>query len=141
MQLELGSYVDDDDILMYSHTLEEHKEHLRILLHTFNEKKLSAKPKSIQLIEEFRDLSLGVILFGHSVSLKRIETSKRRRTTLVSLSLMVGLQLYVPKDDGMGSQILGETHSSKFLVLPSATKMYQDLKKNVLVVRYEESDS
>ncbi|XP_058775585.1 uncharacterized protein LOC131649851 [Vicia villosa] len=74
-----------DDILVYSHTPEDHKEHLQIVLPTLREKQLYAKFKH-GLLEKFRNLNLqfewtpnGVLISNLSIQnelRERIQTSQ-----------------------------------------------------------------
>ena len=47
-------------------------------------------------------------------------------------------RICVPKDEEMRKQILSEAHETPYSVHPGATKMYKDLKNELLVARNEE---
>ena len=63
-----------DDILIYSHTKEEHEEHLRLVLRKLQEKQLYAKFKKYEFwLEKVSFLGHVVSKDGNSVDLSKIE--------------------------------------------------------------------
>ena len=46
-------------------------------------------------------------------------------------------RIYVPEIEHLRQLILREAHDSAYSIHPGSTKMYQDLKEKVLVVRFE----
>ncbi|XP_070044822.1 uncharacterized mitochondrial protein AtMg00860-like [Nicotiana tomentosiformis] len=86
-----------DDILIYSHSLEEHEQHLRVVLQTLREKKLYAK---FSKCEFWLDL---VAFLGHGVSGEGIKVDPRkieevqswpRPTTTTKMRSFLGLAGY-----------------------------------------------
>jgi len=43
--------------------------------------------------------------------------------------IVIDKQIYLPDDKVFKDEVLNEAHESKFIVCPSSTKMYQDLKE------------
>lgn len=65
-----------DNILIYSHTMEEHKEHLRLVLQTLREHQLYAKFNKCDFFkEEIQYLGHIIIREGITVDPKKIRTT------------------------------------------------------------------
>lgn len=43
--------------------------------------------------------------------------------------IVIDKKIYLPDDKVFKDEVLNEAHESKFIVCPSSTKMYQDLKE------------
>jgi len=104
------------------------------------------------LYEKVQELNLTVTEIGEGIMLQKLEISCDLRSRIVQAqSLDANLQrrighpefsmasdgpilfegrICVPDDSKLKRLVLEEAHKSNFLIHPSATKMYQDLKKN-----------
>ena len=105
----------------------------------------------LDLVEQFRDLSIQVDMSSVTLRLALLEIScdlkdqirheqgldKELQDRRVSIAFSLeddGLirfrqRICVPKGGNLKGQILEEAHKSKFSIHPGATKMYQDLKE------------
>ena len=113
--------------------------------------------KEVELIRNFRDLNLGVILTPYSLRLNQIrvtgdfkgqiaqaqkgEGDFLRTVALVEEGKLKDFargtdelwkfegRIYVPTSGDLRKRILNEAHKSQFTIYPGVTKMYKDVKK------------
>ena len=75
-----------DDIIIYSKTFEEHKEHIRLVFEALRATSLMMKPKKCKFAQkELRFL-------GHIISAEGIRTDPDKITKMVTMSLLTNLK-------------------------------------------------
>nr|GEV80006.1 hypothetical protein [Tanacetum cinerariifolium] len=137
-----------DDILVYSKTKEEHKEHLRIVLGTLRQKNLYAKYSKCEFwLGQVAFLGHIVLADGTTMDPAKVEAiTKWLRPKIVTEKsegdeqtklrvdddgvMWFGDQLCVPSDPTLQEAVLSEAYSSLFSIHPGSTKMYGDLKQH-----------
>ncbi|XP_070007950.1 uncharacterized protein [Nicotiana sylvestris] len=135
----------------YRQNMEEHAQHLRVVLQTLREQNLYVKFSKCEFwLDSVAFLGHVISDEGIKVDPKKIEIKARQ---FVDLHLMVlretvlqggakevsvgedgvlRLQgyLYVPNVDGLREKILEEVHSSRYSIHPGATMMYHGLRQH-----------
>ena len=113
--------------------------------------------KETELIENFRDLNLGISITPHAIQLNQIkitidfrgqirqaqqrDVNFQHTVHLVKSGKLTGFALNkegiwryqgricVPEETDLRKRILNEAHKSEFTIHPGINKMYQDLNK------------
>ena len=80
--------------------------------------------KELELLEQFRDLSLVCELSPQSVKLGMLKIDSEFLN-----SIKEAQRICIPDNDEIKKMILEESHRSNLSIHPGATKMYHDLKK------------
>nr|GEU71264.1 putative reverse transcriptase domain, ribonuclease H-like domain, aspartic peptidase domain protein [Tanacetum cinerariifolium] len=114
-----------DNILIYSRSKEEHKEHLKLILELL---------KKEELYVEFSkcDFWLPKVQFlGHEENVKEenLNGMDNNFETRIDGMHCIEKQSWVPYFRGLKELIVNELHKSKYSIYPRSDKMYHDLKK------------
>nr|XP_016445741.1 PREDICTED: RNA-directed DNA polymerase homolog [Nicotiana tabacum] len=126
-----------DDILIFSRSMEEHEQHLRVVLLTLREHKLYPKFCKCEFWLDSM-ASLGHVVSGEGIKIKARQFddphSMVLRDTILQGSvkevsigedgvLRLHGHLRVPNVDGLGGKILEEAHSSRYTIHSGAMKI------------------